>query len=68
MRRSGKRTQTPDHSQSAVAMSAFAGKSVGNSSKGGSSLGIGAQPAYPVCRQTTVLVSTHAARKGSQGP
>src|SRR5690348_17070515 len=68
MARRGKRVHTPDHSQSAQARKALAGKRVGNSSKGGSSLGIGAHDAEPVCRHTTVSVSSHAARSGSHAP
>ena len=68
MRRSGKRTHTPDHNQSAAAINALAGKSVGYSSKGGSDDGIGAHADEPVCKQTTVSVSAHAARNGSQWP
>ncbi len=39
---------------------------MGSSSKGGSGEGSGAQPDAPVCRQTTVPVSSQAAKKGSQ--
>ena len=41
------------------------GTASGNSSKGGSGEGMGAQPDEPVCRQRTVPVSSQAARKGS---
>src|SRR5687768_10592055 len=68
MRRAGNRTHTPDHNQSAAARKALAGKTVGNSSKGGSGDGIGAHAAEPVWRHTTVPVSAHAARNGSQAP
>ncbi len=44
------------------------GKTVGRSSKGGSGEGSGAQPDAPVCRHTTVPVSSQAAKKGSQRP
>src|SRR5579863_1436489 len=64
----GKRTGTPDHSHSAAASSAFTGNSVGKSSKGGSGDGRGAHPEAPVWRHTTVEVSSHAAKKGSQAP
>ena len=37
-------------------------------SKGGSPDAKGAQPAEPVCRQTTVSVSSQAAKKGSHTP
>src|SRR5579875_2045930 len=67
-RRPGKRWHTPDQSQSVAATRAQAGNRVGNSSKGGSGDGSGAQPDEPVCRQTTVPVSSQAPRKGSQWP
>ena len=41
---------------------------MGNSSKGGSGDGSGAHAEAPVCRQTTVAVSSHAAKNGSQAP
>ncbi len=66
--RAGKRNGTPDHSHSPAASSALTGKTVGSSSKGGSGEGSGAQPDAPVCRQTTVPVSSQAAKKGSQSP
>src|SRR5271167_666659 len=66
--RRGKRSGTPDHSHSPAAMSAFTGKSVGSSSNGGSGDGSAAHPEAPVCRQTTVEVSSQAAKKGSQAP
>ena len=65
---SGKRSGTPDHSHSPAASSALTGKKVGSSSKGGSGEGSGAQADDPVCRQTTVSVSSQAAKKGSQAP
>src|SRR5580704_6007001 len=64
----GNRSGTPDHSHSPAASSALTGKTVGSSSKGGSGEGSGAQPDAPVCRQTTVPVSSQAAKKGSQRP
>src|ERR1700749_3529740 len=64
----GKRSGTPDHSHSPAARSALTGKTVGRSSKGGSGEGRGAQAEAPVWRQTTVCVSSHAAKKGSQAP
>src|SRR5580658_7905005 len=66
--RSGKRNGTPDHSHSAAAMRAFTGKRVGNSSNGGAGDGSGAHDEAPVCRQTTVCVSSQAAKKGSHSP
>ena len=66
--RSGKRSGTPDHSHSAAATSAFTGNRVGSSSKGGSGEGSGAHEEAPVCRQTTVAVSSQAANRGSQWP
>ena len=44
------------------------GNKVGKSSKGGSGEGRGAHPDAPVWRQTTVDVSSQAAKKGSQVP
>ncbi len=41
---------------------------MGKSSKGGSGDGSGAQPDAPVCRHTTVDVSSQAAKNGSQAP
>ncbi len=66
--RSGKRSGTPDHSHSAAPSKALTGKSVGKSSKGGSGEGSGAHPEAPVWRQTTVAVSSHAAKNGSHSP
>ncbi len=66
--RPGKRSGTPDHSHSPAASSALTGKTVGRSSKGGSGEGSGAQPDAPVCRHTTVPVSSQAAKNGSQRP
>src|SRR5580658_4695396 len=66
--RFGKRRGTPDHSHSAAASKALTGNRVGNSSKGGSGDGSGAHPDAPVWRQTTVEVSSHAAKNGSQAP
>ena len=63
--RSGKRSGTPDHSHSPAARSAFTGNTVGNSSNGGSGEGSGAHDDAPVCRHTTVAVSSQAAKKGS---
>src|SRR6185437_5546379 len=57
-----------DHSHSPAASSAFTGNTVGNSSNGGSGEGSGAQADEPVCRHTTVPVSSQAAKKGSQCP
>ncbi len=68
MARSGKRSGTPDHSHSAAAMRALTGNRVGRSSKGGSGEGRGAHDDAPVCRQTTVAVSSQAAKRGSQWP
>ena len=64
----GKRRATPDHSHSAAASSALTGNTVGSSSKGGSGEGSGAQDEAPVCRHTTVPVSSQAAKKGSHSP
>ena len=64
----GKRSGTPDHSHSPAASSALTGKKVGRISKGGSGEGRGAQADDPVCRQTTVSVSSQAAKKGSHCP
>ena len=66
--RSGKRSGTPDHSHSAAASSALTGNRVGKSSKGGSGEGSGAHAEAPVCRQTTVPVSSQAAKNGSHSP
>src|SRR3974390_2666240 len=66
--RRGKRRGTPDQSHSAAASRALAGNRVGSSSKGGSGDGRGAQADEPVWRQTTVDVSSQAAKKGSQWP
>ena len=41
---------------------------MGKSSKGGSGDGSGAHPDAPVWRQTTVEVSSHAAKNGSHSP
>src|ERR1700721_4092032 len=68
MDRPGKRRGTPDHSHSPAATSALTGKRVGSSSKGGSGEGSGAHDEAPVCRQTTVPVSSQAAKKGSHSP
>ena len=68
MFRPGKRSGTPDHSHSPAATRALTGKSVGSSSKGGSGDGSGAHDEAPVCRQTTVPVSSQAAKKGSHWP
>src|SRR6185437_8979508 len=57
-----------DHSHSPAASSAFTGKTVGNSSNGGSGEGSGAHDDEPVCRHTTVPVSSQAAKNGSQRP
>ena len=65
---SGNRSGTPDHSHSPAARRALTGNTVGRSSKGGSGEGSGAQPDVPVCRHTTVAVSSQAAKKGSQSP
>ena len=64
----GKRRGTPDHSHSPAASSALTGKKVGRISKGGSNDASGAQPDEPVWRQTTVSVSSQAARNGSHSP
>src|ERR1700678_4108894 len=66
--RSGNRNGTPDQSHSPAARRAFTGNTVGNSSNGGSGEGRGAQDDAPVCRQTTVCVSSQAAKNGSQVP
>src|SRR5580658_8602413 len=66
--RRGKRSGTPAHSHSAAAMRAFTGKRVGRSSNGGAGDGKGAHDEAPVCRQTTVSVSSQAAKKGSHSP
>ena len=66
--RSGNRSGTPDQSHSPAARRAFTGNTVGNSSNGGSGEGSGAQDDAPVCRQTTVAVSSQAAKKGSHAP
>ena len=68
MFRPGKRRGTPDHSHSPPATRALTGKRVGSSSKGGSGEGSGAHDEAPVCRQTTVPVSSQAAKKGSHSP
>src|ERR1700733_13606639 len=68
MFRFGKRNGTPDHSHSPAARRALTGKKVGRISKGGSNEASGAQPDAPVCRQTTVSVSSQAAKKGSHAP
>ena len=64
----GKRKATPDHNHSPAASSALTGKKVGRISKGGSGEGRAAQADDPVCRQTTVSVSSQAAKKGSHCP
>src|SRR5271156_1057367 len=66
--RPGKRSGTPDQSHSPAARRAFTGNSVGNNSNGGSGEGNGAHDDAPVCRHTTVEVSSQAAKKGSQAP
>src|SRR5580692_3885468 len=66
--RPGKRSGTPDHTHSPAASSALTGKTVGSNSKGGSGEGRGAQEDAPVCRQTTVSVSSQAAKNGSHCP
>src|SRR5580698_7941229 len=66
--RPGKRRGTPAHSHSAAAMRAFTGKRVGSNSKGGAGDGRGAHDEAPVWRQTTVSVSSQAAKKGSHSP
>ena len=66
--RPGNRSGMPDHNHSAAAMRAFTGNSVGNSSNGGAGDGSGAHDDAPVCRQTTVCVSSQAAKKGSHCP
>ena len=66
--RPGNRRATPDHSHSPAARRALTGNTVGNSSNGGSGEGRGAQEDAPVWRQTTVWVSSQAAKKGSQAP
>ena len=58
----------PDQSHSPAAISALTGNSVGMISKGGSPDASGAQPEAPVCRHTTVSVSSQAARRGSHVP
>lgn len=68
MRSRGKRNGMPDHSQSAQAYIALAGISVVMASIGVSGEGTGAQDAAPVCRQTTVPVSSQASNSGSQWP
>src|SRR6516164_10941166 len=68
MLRRGNRSGTPDQSHSPAAITALTGKSVGMISKGGSPEASGAQPADPVWRQTTVSVSSQAAKKGSHTP
>src|SRR6202047_2158903 len=60
MFRRGKRTGMPDQSQSAHATRAFTENSVVIVSNGVSGAGIAAHWAEPVCRQTTVSVSSHA--------
>src|SRR5580704_8318766 len=64
----GNRRATPDHNHSPAARSAFTGKKVGRISKGGSGEGRAAQADDPVCRHTTVSVSSQAAKKGSHRP
>ena len=64
----GKRSGTPDHSHSPAARSAFTGKTVGSSSNGRVGRGQRRPADAPVCRQTTVPVSSQAAKKGSQCP
>src|ERR1019366_7733087 len=64
----GNRNGTPDHSHSPAATSALTAYSVGSNSKGGLGEASGAQDEEPVWRQTTVPVSSQAAKKGSQWP
>lgn len=66
MRRLGKRSGIPDQSQSAQANIALAGMRVVMASMGVSGDGTGDQEDAPVCRQTTVPVSSQAAKNGSQ--
>ncbi len=68
MRSSGKRTGTPDHSQSAQVTRALTGNRVVNSSSGAYGEREADQPDEAQCRHTTVPVSWHAARNGSQCP
>ncbi len=65
---SGNRNGTPDHSHSPAARRALTGNRVGSNSNGGSGEGSGAQADAPVCRHTTVSVSSQAAKKGSHRP
>ncbi len=62
----GNRKGTPDQSHSPAATSALTGNNVGRSSKGGPGEASGTQEEEPVWRHTTVPVSSHAAKSGSQ--
>ena len=68
MRRSGKRSATPDHSQSTHAASDSDENRVAPISTSGPSSAMSIIPLLPTCRQATVPVSAHAASTGSHQP
>src|SRR6478752_10625298 len=68
MRMSGKRTGTFEYSQSTALYMPYAPNRTAGISGGASSDVVGDVPDEPTCRQSTVPVSAHAAKSGSQWP
>src|SRR3954453_5422447 len=64
----GNRTGTFEYSQSTAAYMPYAKNSTATVSGGASGAVIGELPDEPTCKHTTVSVSSHAAKNGSQYP